>query len=875
MSRSKTPTNRAKNRDVVRDRGRRSEAGDTLIEVLLALIVLGLTSVALLIAFSTSISASATHRTLAVDDTVLATATQETISNIQAQPTLFSCPPNLNNYPGYGPSGITLPSPYAGNYTVLYSSTNPVQYWNTTTESFGTTCEPNEPQLITISLQGTSYTNSFVVDYPIGSSNALNAGSAAQLVFLQQPVGGYAGSPFTTQPIVEVLTAGGSPSTVTTDLSPVILTLTQGTGVLSGCTGNEILGVITFSGCTIGTGGTNFEITATDGSLTPAVSNPFSVSSSNYHLVFTSQPVAGASGYGFSTDPVVSVENSSNVTNTSWAGTITLSLSGGALTALPTKTCSFTNATTITLTALNGTVTMPSGCAFSGGYYYDASRNPPQTATEYTMTATANPNTQSDAAVPATSNTFAVTSFGLPTQIVFTIQPTGVASATAATPFSGQPTVAVEDSFGNVVTSATNTINLSINSGGQGVTLSNCNTPTPTSAGLYVFTGCEGSGYGTQLTLTASSSGLTSATSSPFSITNVATQLLFTTQPVAGDSGSVFAIEPVLTIEDSSNRVVTAATTPIAFNAVVPSSGTLTSCTSLVPQSARRDRRQLYVRRCRRYAVHGRRDVGIADVGPEQQLHADRSRTGQSAGLHHVAGGGRVRYRLYLPAGHQGGGLGRQHRDVVNRGDLVVVIGWNARLMFRSHRVGGRGHGFELHLRRCRGYELHVDGHVGTADLISEFDLLTHLRRHAEPDRRRRMSFGDREPDVMHSDGDPRGRVRERRDRRQFQCLDLRPGLGRRFGDGTREQHRCGRRGERPDHRRRAGPRRGERERLFAPRQHDLRDRERPDHDDVELQREPVGRRSDRQLHGDGIRDQPGHRYSNRQRRVLRQWRGD
>jgi type II secretory pathway pseudopilin PulG len=38
---------------------RRSEAGDTLIEVLLAIVVLGLTSVALLTAFGTIISSSA------------------------------------------------------------------------------------------------------------------------------------------------------------------------------------------------------------------------------------------------------------------------------------------------------------------------------------------------------------------------------------------------------------------------------------------------------------------------------------------------------------------------------------------------------------------------------------------------------------------------------------------------------------------------------------------------------------------------------------------------------------------------------------------------------------------------------------------------
>src|ERR1039458_2387111 len=340
-----------------------------------------------------------------------------------------------------------------------------------------------------------------------------------------------------------------------------------------------------FSGCTIGTGGSNFVITASDGSLTPADSDPFSVSSSSYHLVFQPQPVAAASGVGFATAPVVAVENTSNATDTSWAGTITLTLSGGALSALPRQTCAFTNATTITLTPLNGTVTIPSGCAFSGGYYYDASRNPPQTATQYTMTAAANPTMPTDAAVPATSNTFFVTSFGQATQIAFTVQPTGVANATATTPFSGQPTVAVEDSFGNVVTSATNPIGLAINSGVQGISLSNCNNPSPTNEGLYVFSGCEGSNYGTQLTLTASSSGLSSAVSTTFNITNVATQLLFSTQPVAGDSGSILAFQPVLTVEDSSNEVVTAATTPIAFNPAVPSSGTMSSCTSLVPQS--------------------------------------------------------------------------------------------------------------------------------------------------------------------------------------------------------------------------------------------------------------------------------------------------
>ena len=61
-------------RRIPRSRGPRpgrSEVGDTLIEVLLALVVLGLASVALLIAFGTTISASSDHRGLATSETAL------------------------------------------------------------------------------------------------------------------------------------------------------------------------------------------------------------------------------------------------------------------------------------------------------------------------------------------------------------------------------------------------------------------------------------------------------------------------------------------------------------------------------------------------------------------------------------------------------------------------------------------------------------------------------------------------------------------------------------------------------------------------------------------------------------------------------------
>ena len=59
------------------------------------------------------------------------------------------------------------------------------------------------------------------------------------------------------------------------------LTITSGTpgtggpGRLTGCVGTETAGVTTFSGCTINTAGTGYQLTARDPGLTPAVSQPF------------------------------------------------------------------------------------------------------------------------------------------------------------------------------------------------------------------------------------------------------------------------------------------------------------------------------------------------------------------------------------------------------------------------------------------------------------------------------------------------------------------------------------------------------------------------------------------------------------------------
>ena len=559
---------------------RRSEEGDTLVEVLLALIVLALASVSLLVAFGTVISASAEHRTITNYDTALETASQETIAAIQAMPSLFTSnctttgtpAPIIANYPGYT-HPISLPSPYQ-NYNVQYASTNAIEFWNSTSDTFGTTCIANVPQLITLQVVGTNYQNSFVVNFPLGSTVATEtAPSNETLSIINSPsVGsnGNAGLPLTFQPIVEVADAYGI---VTTDLSPVVINVTGqsgATGAVSNCNGNELEGVVTFSGCTISASGT-YTLYATDGNLT-SNSVTVTVSGAGNQLVFTQQPVGGASGAALATQPIIKVENSSGVVQSSYSGSISLSSSGGILLGCDGLTP--TNSV-FTLTTTNGVFTL-TGCTFQGGYKPAADGT--FIATQYVLTAS------SATLIPTQSSSFGVSSYGGGTQLAFVQQPLGVATTSPANAvFTQQPIVALEDSFGNLVANQKNsagaTVGLVITLQSPEVT-NGCGAPFAN--GLYTVYGCSAanSTYANNVVMLASGGGVTTAMSTPFNITGIPSQLVFTTQPIAGQSGSTLSTEPVLTVKDASGNVVTAVTSTLSLTS---SDGTLSVCTNLVP----------------------------------------------------------------------------------------------------------------------------------------------------------------------------------------------------------------------------------------------------------------------------------------------------
>jgi adhesin/invasin len=346
----------------------------------------------------------------------------------------------------------------------------------------------------------------------------------------------------------------------------VVLSVVGSNATITGCLPSEnAYGVVTFSGCVVTTvGNTNQTIylAATDSELpglTFTSPSPVTISTAADYLVFTNPtPTAGQSGAALSSFSVEVYSN--NAYNSHWSGTIAISSSGGDLTNCPAITTS------------NGKATF-SSCDFAGAFY----TNPISgagLATPYTLTATATSSTPTS---PATSPTIAVTGPGSPYELEFTTQPSGVANATASTPFTTQPTVQIEDSFGNVVTNSTLPVTLTISSGS--LTCASHN-PLNASGGSASFSGCAGSAYGTGLTLSASSPGLVTATSASFNITEPATQLIFTTEPVAGVSGTAFTTMPVLKFEDANGNVVTSENESVTLT---PSGGTLSLCTGLTP----------------------------------------------------------------------------------------------------------------------------------------------------------------------------------------------------------------------------------------------------------------------------------------------------
>ncbi|MCX5760114.1 MAG: hypothetical protein NTW72_01190, partial [Gemmatimonadetes bacterium] len=384
------------------------------------------------------------------------------------------------------------------------------------------------------------------------NSVTITVGAATKLAFTAQPSGGASSAFWATQPVVSVQDAFGN--TVTGSSAAITLALTTPGGATLTCGSNPLSassGVATFTACRADQVG-SYTLTASSGALTAATSSSFAVTAgAATKLVFATQPNSRAAGV-VSTSLLVQVKDVNGNTVTNSAATVTQALTtpNGA-----TLTCS------TSVTVSNGAAVLP-GCSVDK-------------AGTYTLTASA------DSLTSAVSSSFTISAGNSAAKLVFTTQPDG---GLAGTTWPTRPAVTVQDAYGNTYTASGFYVALALTTPG-GATL-RC-TPqynTILATGVGTFAGCKADKVGTY-TLTATSSGLTSAISSSFTITAAAAaKLAFTTQPAGAAASAAFTTQPEVTVQDASGNPVTSSGAPITLTLTTPGGAALT-CTSN-PQAA-------------------------------------------------------------------------------------------------------------------------------------------------------------------------------------------------------------------------------------------------------------------------------------------------
>jgi type II secretory pathway pseudopilin PulG len=542
-------------------RSRRSESGDTLIEVLLAIVILGLASVSILLAFATTISGSAEHRSLTTMDTVLRTAAEDALTLSQQGTTaqFETCP--TSDVPTSLPAN-SLPTGYGAQISQP-------QYWSSTASNFTGSCvagTTNSPQLVQITVTsptGTTGSISFVVNDP-QARPIPSYGVETHLAFLTPPVNvSYtAGAAFAvdTEPVVAVEDAQGN--IVASDgLPPVTLSLNSPSGVtgadLSGCAASVFRGVVTFTGCSISTAGTGYTLTATDNLLPTAtqsaLSNPINVTAAAVsQFTISSNPVSGTASASANLGPITVQEQDAYGNPTTSTSALTVNLASNSM-------------GTANFSATSGgapitSVIIPAGSSSANFYYGDTAAGTPTITVSGALTS----DTQSESITG-----------GPATQLSFTTSPS--TSNVAGASFGTQPVVVALDSFGNVAAADSSTVSLAVAGGTSGATLSGCSESE--TLGFVSFAGCSVNRVGTGYTLTATDGSLAGASSGSFAVAaGQPSQFVITSSPVSGVVAAKATLGPITVQEQDGfgNPTTLAETVTLSSN----SSGSTVFATS-------------------------------------------------------------------------------------------------------------------------------------------------------------------------------------------------------------------------------------------------------------------------------------------------------
>ena len=188
-------------------------------------------------------------------------------------------------------------------------------------------------------------------------------------------------------------------------------------------------------------------------------------------------------------------------------------------------------------------------------------------------------------------------------KLVFLSTPT---TATAGQALSPSVTVAVEDQFGDVVTSDSSTVTLTLNSG----LFSTGGTTAAAQAvnGVATFSNLIINTAGSH-TLAASDGSLSGATSGTITVSpGAASKLVITQTPTTGTAGQALGTALTVAVEDAFGNVVTSNTSTVSVGVASGPGGFASGSTTSVA------------------AVERRGDLQQPDLQHGGQLHAERQR---------------------------------------------------------------------------------------------------------------------------------------------------------------------------------------------------------------------------------------------------------
>ncbi|MFE8599426.1 S8 family serine peptidase [Archangium violaceum] len=382
---------------------------------------------------------------------------------------------------------------------------------------------------LSINKVGTGYTlKASVAGLEDGISSAFNItpAAAARLVFSTQPSNTVVGSGITPAVQVAIQDALGNQTTST---ASVVLALSAGpAATLSGTTTvAAVAGVATFPGLSTTKAGSGFKLSATSGTLTAASSDAFSmIAGASYRAAITRQPTNVDAGAPISPSVQVTLydEHGNLATHSSAPVSVYLGNNPG-------------NAT------LGGTTTVNAEAGVASFDNLTVSRP----GSNYTLVAGTN------GVYLGTSVGFDVRE-GAASRLVFTSTP---ADKTAVgSTFTVR--VAVQDSAGNLLTSATPEVTLSLATE-SGATLGGTKTVTA-AGGVATFSDVSVDKVGTGYVLQAESAGLSSGASPAFSVVPDYAgtgRLVFRSTPGSATAGANLASIEV-ELQDSLGNVLTA-----------------------------------------------------------------------------------------------------------------------------------------------------------------------------------------------------------------------------------------------------------------------------------------------------------------------------